>query len=51
MKDIIRFIGYFFMFSIVVFLAVVAYSAYLQKQFVEECVAVGGTEEDCWNID
>jgi len=50
-KDIFKFLGYITAFFIAVFLIFVAYSVYLQEQFVKECVAVGGEEEDCRNID
>lgn len=50
MKDIIRFLGYFFMFLIVTFLVSFAYFLYHQEQVVKECVAVGGTENECRNI-
>ncbi len=51
MRDIARFFGYVFIFLIFLFLVSFTYFYHLQEQNVKECVAVGGEESDCQNID
>jgi len=50
-KDIFKFLGYVAIFLMIMFLISFAYFYHYQEQFVKECVAVGGEEEDCRNID